>query len=274
MTFRFNERPNSVRTTTNPPTYEKQYVAAGESNPNIVRAYAAQLTPSVVSVPEGLLFRDDIAVQEQGYRVFHVTPRYVAQEFQKPATGSYKFSFQTTGGTFHITHAREHVASYVASGNAPQHHGAINVVRNGSGMDVQGADIIIPALKLSIVFSHPLGIVNVNHAKMLARLTATVNSATFLGFAAGEVIFLGAEGSDGSQAEAEVTYHFACEENLEGLVFQNGTITGVNKQGHDLLWVESEPEKDGNNNGVSKVLAVHIERTYKRGDLRLALGFG
>jgi hypothetical protein len=274
MAFRFDEKPGSRRTGQNPPTYETTWVAAGEANSSIVRSHAMGATPQIVSSGEGILYRSDIVLQERGHKVFDVIVKYETQESQKPAVGNYKFSFATTGGTFHITHAREHVQSYVASGNAPQHYGAINVVKNGNGVEIQGADIIIPALKFSITFSHPLGIVNLGHARNLARLTGSVNSDVFFGFAAGEVIFLGAEGGDGSAAEAEVNYHFACEENLEGLTYQNGTITGVAKQGHDLLWVESEPNKDGNDNPVAKIIAVHIERPYKRANLKAALGFG
>jgi hypothetical protein len=228
----------------------------------------------MVAVGDGILLRNDIGVQEIGPGVYNVTVSYVTQEQQKPAVGSLKFSFSTTGGTFHITHAREHVQSYAASGNAPLHYGAINVVRNGDEQDIQGADIVIPALKLTITFNHPRGIVTINHAKTLAGLTGCVNSAVFLGFAAGEVIFLGADGSDGTNADAEITYHFACESNLEGLTYQNGTITGVAKNGHDLLWLESVSSKDTNSKPVVKVIAAHIERVYRRVDLKAALGFG
>ena len=271
MTFRFNERPNSVRTTTNPPTYEKQYVAAGEADPTIVRAYAASATPSIVAVGEGILFRNDISVQEQGHKVFNVTVSYVTQDQQKPAVGSLKFAFSTTGGTFHITHSREHVQSYVASGTAPDHKQAINVRKNGDDLDIDGTDIIIPALKLSYTFNHPLGVVNENHARNLASITGCVNSTTFRGFAAGEVLFLGADGSDGSNSEAEVTCHFAAESNLQSLVI--GAITGISKDGHDLLWVESKKTVDSGK-PVVQPLAVHIERVYRRVNLAAALGWG
>lgn len=277
MTFQFNEKPGSRRNGKNPPSLETTYVATGEADSAIVKAYASQAVPQIVATAEGMLFLDDIQAMEQGHKVYHVAARWVTREEQqnRPPVGQFSFRFSTTGGTFHITSAREHIASYAPSGqDAPEHHGAINVTTSGAEHTVEGADIVVPALKLTISFSHPLGVVNLIHARTLARLTGSVNSATFLGFAAGEVIFLGAEGGDGTNSEATIDYHFACEENLEGLTFQNGTITGVSKQGHDLLWVEYRSDKDASDKPVVKVIAAHVERLYRRVDLKAALGFG
>lgn len=274
MSFRFNPRPNSDRTSLNPPSYETQYVAAGEQDQAIVRAYAASATPAIVAVGGDILFRDDIAVQSQGHDVHYVTVRYVTQDQQQgPAqVGSLKFSFQTTGGTFHITHSKETVSSYkVGGGSAADYQQAINAkFSEGNGWDIEGADIIIPALKLSYTVTHPRGFLNENQARALAGITGCVNSATWRGFAAGEVIFLGADGSDGTNSDAEITYHVACESNLEGLVY--GSITGVAKQGHDLLWVESKKTASGGK-PVVNVLAVRVERVYRRVNLAAVLGF-
>jgi len=269
MTFRFNERPNSVRTTTNPPTYEKQYVAAGEFDANIVRAYAAQQVPQVVATEQGFLFLDDIAVQEQGQSVFYVTPRYVTQDAQKPPVGSMKFAFSTTGGSFHVTHSKSTVNRYPST--AVDYKQAINVRTNGNDLDIDGADIIIPALKLTYTFNHPQGFVNESHARNLASITGCVNDSVFRGFAAGEVLFLGADGSDGTNSEAEVACHFACESNLQALVI--GAVTGIEKNGHDLLWVNSKKDTDSGKPTVVP-LGVYIERVYRRVNLAAALGWG
>lgn len=273
MTLRFDERPNSRRTSLNPLAYETQYVATGSGDQGIIRAYAANTTPALVALADGILFRDDIQVQEQGYNVHWVTVRYVTQDQQKPPTGSVKFAFSTTGGTFHITHSKETVNSYLAGGGTPpSYEQAINArkAEGSSGWEIEGADIIIPALKMTYTITHPLGFLNENHARNLARLTAGVNDSAWRGFAAGEVLFLGADGSDGSNAEAECAYHFACESNLEDLVY--GTITGVEKDGHDLLWVETKKDVTSTK-PVVKVLAVRVERVYRRINFAAAFGF-
>lgn len=271
MTFRFDERPNTLRTGQNPPSVEQQYVAAGESNSAIVRAYTMSATPYMVAYGGDILFRDDILVQHQGHQVYHVTARWVRQDQQqKPPTGQWKFAFSTTGGSFHITHSRETVSKYPST--APSYEQAINVVkRDGNDMDIEGAEIVIPACKLTYTYSHPLGVVNEAFARTIASLTAGVNSAAWRGFAAGELIFLGAEGSDGTNSEAEVNYQFAYEPNLENLVY--GSITGVSKQGHDLLWVEKKLDT-ASGKPVVKVLAVRIERCYPRFNFAAGLGWG
>lgn len=273
MTLRFDERPNARRTSVNPLTYETQYIAAGETDQGIIRAYAGSFTPLMVAVADGILFRDDIQVQEQGHRVHWVTVRYVTQDQQKPATGSVKFSFSTTGGTFHITHSKETVNSYKAGGGAAtDYKQAINakLSDSGVGFDIEGADIIIPSLKFTVTVTHPRGFLNENHARNLASLTGKVNSATWHGFAAGEVLFLGADGSDGTNADAECTYHFACESNLTDLEY--GSITGVDKDGHDLLWIETKKDV-ASTKPIPNVLAVRVERVYDRANFAAVLGF-
>lgn len=270
VAFRFDEKSGGSRkTATNPPTFESVFVAAGETNASFVRAYAASATPYLVAVDEAVLYRNDIQVQEQGHAVYWVTVQYVTQDQQKPAVGSIKFAFTTTGGSFHITHSRSTVAKYPSS--SVDYKQAINVRKSGQDLNIEGTDIIIPALKLSYTFSHPLGIVNESFARTIAGLTGSSNSTTFRGFQPGEVLFLGADGSDGTNSEAEVTYHFACESNLQDLVI--GAITGINKDGHDLLWVSS---KDDTASGKPTVtpLGVYIERIYQRVDFRAALGWG
>ena len=269
MTFRFDERPNTFRTATNPPSVDQQYVAAGELNSAIVRAYAASATPYMIASDSDILFRDDIQLQHQGGGVYYVTVRWVKQDEQKPPVGQWKFSFSTTGGTFHISHSRETVAKYPST--APSYEQAINVVKKDNDADIEGADIIVPATKLTYTYSHPLGVVNESFARSIADLTGGVNSATWRGFDAGSLIFLGAEGSDGSNSEAEVNYHFAYERNLENLTY--GSITGVNKDGHDLLWVEKKLDTVGGK-PVVKVLAVRVERCYQRFNFAAALGWG
>lgn len=271
MPFRFNERPNSRRTGLNPPSYETQYIAAGEQDANIVRAYANSATPFIATVEGNILFRNDIVLQEQGLGIFYATISYGSTDEGnggKVPVGQVRFSFATTGGTFHITHSRATVAKY--PGSAPDYEQAINVVKRDKDFDIEGTDIIIPALKMTYAVTHPLGVINESHARALAGVTGCVNSVQWRGFAAGEVIFLGADGEDGTNSEATINYHVACESNLAGLVY--GSITGVTKAGHDLLWVEKKLDVVGGK-PVVKVLAVRVEQVYRRVNLAAVLGF-
>jgi hypothetical protein len=266
MALIFDQRRDAYRTSSNPPTAEIGYKAAGIADGATVKALALSLTPAIVAVTEGILYRQDIRVQEQGFCLFHVDVQYGQSNRE---TGNLSFRFSTTGGSFHITHSRETVAKY--PNTAIDHKQAIGVRKNGTEQEIDGADVIIPSLKLSYTFRHPQGVVNEAHARTLASITGCVNDSTFRGFSAGEMLFLGAEGSDGTNAEAEVTYHFAAESNLQNLVI--GTIEDIQKDGHDLLWVQWKDAPVGGK-PTKAPLAVYIERIYRRVNLAAILGWG
>jgi hypothetical protein len=262
--FVFAEKPqDSRRQTVNPPTLEVSYIASGEFDMYAMKAQVMNLVPSAFATAEGLLWLQDVAFATRGHKLFDVVATYAPTR----QIGSARFAFSTTGGSFHLTHSYATVATYGSSGG---HQQAIGVRKSGSEYEIDGADVIIPALKTSYTFRHPQGQINEAFAVGIALLTGCVNAAPWKGYAAGEVLFLGGNGADGTDAEAEVTYDFASEPNLSGLIF--GAISGVAKQGHDLLWVEW---KDNVVSGqpTKAVKAVHIERIYRRVDFNSVFGF-
>jgi hypothetical protein len=263
----FEERPNCRRSTSNPPTWETEYVCEGVLDSAVVKASAVNLTPNTVLVEEGFLFRNQIQLREVGYALYYVTVIYGKE---KDENGDYTFRFQTTGGTLHITHSRETVAVFQPDGGTvttDQHDQAIAVDKDNKP---QGTDIVVPACKLSYAFKHPAGVVNEAMAINLARLTGCVNEEPWHTFEAGEALFLGAEGSDGTDTDAEVTYHVVAEENLQDLIIAG--IEGIEKQGHDFLWVWFADEVKNGQQG-NKAKAVFIERLYRRINFAATLGF-
>lgn len=265
--FRFTESRDSRKTTTNPPTYQAIYSAAGSADGAYVKAYAIAATPSIVATLDGMLYRQDIAIDPVGWELWKVTVPYASQTRE---SGSYRITFDTTGGTIHISASKATVAKY-PSGTAPDYKQLIAVNKD----DVGGADVIIPALKMSVHFTHPAAIITVSRIKYLASITGMVNSATFFGFPAGEVLFLGASGSEGTDAETEVTYQFAMSSNATGLVI--GAVTGIAKKGHELAWIAYKDALDTPGSTALPVKQpefVYVERVYETTDLALGLGFG
>lgn len=253
--FSLTETPESGSETFEPPTQTRVYNALGEADMSVVRGYALSGTPNSVYHPRGALYRKDIRIDPLGYLLYRVTVPYGLLDRTNPPKGKVTFSFSTTGGTANIKLARAHVASYPDDG--PWHAGSINV---GSDGEVQGVDIVIPALKLSYTFTHPLGLVNESYAQTLASVTGRVNSAPFRTFAAGELLFIGADGSDGTEADASVTYNFIASSNESSLTL--GDIAGIVKEGHHYAWVEFYDDiHDGA--PVRKPRRVHIERVYE-----------
>lgn len=264
MSFHFDERPESRQQTSESVTLE--FVAYGESDDQFVSSYALAATPAIYSTVYGTFYRQDIQIRPQSADLYYITVPYGPK---KRENGSWTFSFDTTGGTVLVKTSKETVASYGAAGNPfiPDHKQAIGV----NGDNVEGCEIIIPALRIDVTFRHPYGVVTINHAKTLARLTGKTNSASFLGFDAGEVLFLGARGQDGSEAEAEVTYGFAMSENATGLNI--GDISGIAKKGHQYLWTWYSDEEDSGN-PVRRPKFAYVERVYAEANLAQVLGFG
>lgn len=262
MTFRFFQVPNSVETTADPATYTSKWKAVGDHRAGYVNSYALVATPAVVATIYGTLYRQDIRVTQTAFNHFDVVVPYGKR---KNETGQWTWDFDTTGGTVHITHAKQEVGRY--PNTAPNQKGAIAVDRD----EVKGTEIVIPVMRINVTYKHPKGIITIPQAKFLRNITGTVNNTPMLDSAPGEVLFLGARGSDGTDAEASVSYGFALSPNATGLSF--GDITGVAKKGHEVLWIRY---KDDTENGKPTRVPWHayVDRVYDEIDMATALGFG
>lgn len=261
--FEFNERPDSRAWTTDPPGVTYRYKASGEHDDGIVLAYALSATPLVVFATVGTLFRGNVQVEPDGYQQYLVSVPYGPR---KQETGSFTFRFDTTGATINIKAAKEHIASYPSGAPTNPHKGAIGVTKDGK---VEGADIVIPALKLIYTFKHPAGVISEGHARALAGVTGMTNAAPFRGFAVGELLYVGSTGEDGSETEASVEYVLVASANATISV---GDITGIFKGGHHLLWIEFKNEVDSGKPAVQPE-RVHIERVYDPVDFGAAFGW-
>lgn len=267
VAFQFFEVPDSGQSAVNPPTYSSRWKAVGATSAGYVEAYAIGATPAIRSTIWGTLYRQDIRVRRSAFNQWTIEVPYGKR---KNEVGDWTWNFDTTGGTVHITNAKEEVARYPEA-TAPDQKGAIGV----SGDSVKGVDITIPVMKIGVQFKHPLGVMTIPRAKFLQSITGTVNNDYFLTFAPGEVLFLGARGSDGSVAEATVDYQFVVSTNKTGLSI--GDIVGIEKKGWEYLWVrykDDEATADGKTRPVKTPQFVYIDRVYEEIAMSTALGFG
>lgn len=187
-----------------------------------------------------------------------------------PEEGQSTFSFDTTGGTEHITQSLATIAGEgVGMAAIPDFGGGIGVTRDG----VQGADIVAPVYRFSEThWFNPAAIDGAYKAKVFA-LTGQTNDASFRGFAAGEVLFLGASGSTRGGPNGtlfEITFTFAASPNVTGITL--GPLNAIDKGGWHLLWVLYEHVEDA---GMlaQQPKAVYVERVYEAGDFS-ELGIG
>jgi len=192
--------------------------------------------------------------------------RYVAPEEKEPEVGESSFSFDTGGGTQHITQSITTVNKYAPPGKtAPNFGGAVGVTHD----NVEGVDITVPVYNFSE--THYIANENVNKGAYFA-LTGKTNNASWKGFAAGECLFLGASGSKRGSDDWEITFRFAASPNKTGLTV--GDITDIAKKGWEYMWVRYADAEDAAAKAiVKKPVAVYIEKVYDEGDFS-GLGIG
>lgn len=264
----FREKPLSQENRGEPPSIVYHYTAYPESDGLEVQAAAYSLTPATVVGPYGLMYRQTIDVEPETHDQWHVIVPYAQQ---KREAGSFQLSFDTLGGTVNRKLAISTVSSYKAAGvttEIPDYKGAIDVQDDGS---VKGCDVVIPALKLTATFKHPQGFINGEQIKGLARMTGTKNGDSWLGYEAGEVLFLGATGTEGTDIETSVAYHFACSENLTEQTV--GPFSDVTKKGWDYAWcVYADATSEAQ--AVRQPKYLYVEQVYDDRDFSTVLGFG
>jgi hypothetical protein len=204
----------------------------------------------------------------------YVSPEKTDEKKQPKAVGEVTFSFDGTGGTVTIQEAYQQTKY---GPNAPDHGKAINVTDG----EVAGVEIVIPQLSLSLSQRFEGATITLPWLRTVIFATGTVNADQFLGFAPGEVLFLGPSGqqplkfmADGSvqAGERDIEFRFAVSPNLEDLEY-NG-IQVPQKAGHDYIWFDYEPVVDSDNKAMTKkVRGVYVARVYRRtnfADLRIS----
>ena len=244
---------------------ELTYVIRGTNDDASARAEL--LTES--SLTHDGLQRDDVEVEEiEGLDAFIGTVRYDSGGGSPPQTGESSFSFDTGGGTQHITQSLSTPGKYGLPGEtAPDFKGAIGVTHD----NVEGVDTAVPVYNFSETHYLPNSQVTTAYKGTLFALTGKVNNASFRGLASGECLFLGASGSKRSGdsggtsgGDWEVTFRFAGSPNKTNLTI--GGISGINKKGWEYLWVRyADAEDTAAKVLIKKPIAVYVERVYEDG---------
>ena len=230
-------------------------------------------------VSDAQLYVDQYSVSYLGDNAWQLTINYTKDGAEPSTSDPLKRarSFDTTGGTQHITQACS-----VGSGgtldfekrypsSATNMSGAIGVDSNG----VNGVDIVVPQLQWQESYDVPNAYVTATYVRGVAGITGTTNNASFRGFEAGEVLFLGCSGSqewDDQKGKGpwSLSYRFVASKNVTGQTI--GSISGVEKKGHEYLWVRYEDAVSGSSL-IKQPKAVYVSKVYKDSDFSL-LGLG
>jgi len=245
MIERYDSRVWALQLQTNQRSCERIYMLWGTEDDAKIRAVAEEQIPDTYQDTP----RTEIRLSHLGGGVWEV--RAIYQKSNRPAP---VFSFDTTGATFRRTHSIATVGSYPV--DAPDFKNGINVTSQG----IEGVDITVP----QFVFRETHYFENFTAAdrQVVFDLTGKVNDDEFRGFAAGEVLFLGASGARNSEGIWEITYNFSVSPNATNLTVAG--IPGIDKEGWHLLWTYDEQVEDANRL-ITRTAAVKVEQVYEYG---------
>lgn len=183
-------------------------------------------------------------------------------------TGAESYFFDTSGGIQRITHSKEVVNSYAASGTPPNIGGAAGgpIGREGEGIDIPVAQF---EWEETHIFSW--GDINAAYKRRVKELTGRVNNAAFGDQDEGEVLFLGARGGRLPDNTAAITFKFAASENTaSGEGIDVGDMTDIQKEGWEYLdvWFEDAPIGDPGPNQImaKKPKFAFVHRVFDKDD--------
>ena len=244
------------------PWRELVYDLRGTSSDTTARAAAAVSAPETYDdLPRGSIKLDPVWVDTTtGNGHWVVTVRYGADS--PIEAGDSVVSFETGGGTEHITQSRETISATAAAGTAPDYKGAIGVTDDS----VEGVDVTVPVYNWSETHYLAADTVDQAYRIAVANLTGMYNDAEFRGFPAGEVQFMGATGTKRDEEKWEITFRFAQSPNRTDIDI-GGVITVPTKLGWHYLWVRyADTEDDTAKRIVKRPVAAYVERVSEAGD--------
>jgi hypothetical protein len=274
-------------------TYRKSWKIFGTNNDVLVHddinttLWTSYMFFQYPGQPQNKLHAESYTLEYLGDEAWQLEVSYVSQggeddEQQDPLKRSR--SFDTGGATQHITQAIPSdtfpfgdQSFHTGAPAAPNMRGAIGV----DGDSVQGVDIVVPQLTWTESYDVPWQYVTTAYIKGLSSLTGTVNKGQFRGFDAGEVLFTGASGTqqwdeDKGDGPWSLSYKFVASANQgPGKTFPAitiGDISGIEKDGHDYLWVRYE-DAVSNETLLKKPKFVYVDKVYRREDFS-KLGIG
>jgi len=238
---------------------------SGETDENlaVVTAAIATLPDTYDSKP-----RQSIEAEELAPDLWQVTTTYAYtfSSFTLPTGGSAS-SFDTTGGTRHLTQSLATRGRYAPVGGvAPDFGGAIGV----NDDTVDGVDILDRRYRFREIRIVADSAVDAAYKAVIYGLSGSVNTDIFQGFQPGEVLFEGATGTQRSESDWEIVFHFSALPNATDLSV--GDITVAEKKGWEYLWVRYVESVDEAARALVKSpVAAYVEQVYPEGEFA-ALG--
>ena len=184
-------------------------------------------------------------------------------------TSGYRFNFQAPSG--HIKRALATIAEYEDSAllpfGPPPMYGAINVVNLGTpDMKVEGLDLQPPPEVFAIPYNDVPDVITPAYLATVRALCGKVNSTTFYGAAAGEIMLVRADG-ERKGGLWNLEFGFGYIPNAVDLPVGDN-ITVSFKDGMDYVWALDTTQRDDTTKSlVIQPSAAYVVRVWERADL-------
>ena len=253
----------------------------GDNTTEFVNKYAARGSENRLAILAAIIAdTDTVPTEIQGYPRVDISAKVIdghtdnwdievlysinpGSTLSPTTVGDEIISFSTGGGSTKLKHALQHIQDYAPEGQEVRNHGgAINVTKDGGP---EGVDIIVPSYTMRVEKLFDSVDISQTFVRNLFEATGAVNSDSFKGFQAGELLLTRVDGDPRSEDTFLISYEFLGSENVQSLDL--GTITGIVKEGHDYLWTEHETTIVGSGEGaqsVQRLIGAHVERVYPR----------
>lgn len=250
--------------------FKSLITSLGENN-SVERRYIVRGTESDVDATLALqsmaplsyngMQRSQIDIEPVGEDLWFGVVRYQLK-LSNPPAGTTVISFETGGGTQHVTQSRKTIARHAPPGKiAPDFKGAIAVADGRP----EGVDAHMPIFNLRVEGILSAATVDAAYIRTLFELTATTNDAQFYGYKPGELLLLGVSGSRRSDEDWRLQFAFAGSPDAQNLAI--GDIQGIAKKGWEYLWAYYEQTEDAAAKVITvKPLAAYVEQLYLEKD--------
>lgn len=230
-------------------------------------AFASAIGSTVPTTSNGLPLVD-WDFEELGGGAWDYTVTYGRTTIGGSGPGERRVRFAIGGGQQLVKISKETIAVFQDASSTGFEIGTFgSAIGIGSDGAAEGCQIPVPSLEFEVIKNFAEEDITNEYVSTLAELTGTTNNATFNGYAAGELLFLGAAGDQYDTGDYQVTFRFAVSKNRTDLVV--GQFENIVKKGWHYLWVlyrKQEVEVDDAKYHVDVPQAVYIERVFDEAD--------
>lgn len=228
---------------------EIRFIVTGAADEGAAReAVAEALQEAGLTTYDGMT-TDSVLLEEivdeygQGKGTWEATVRYAVPSLGTINIGEHVYSFDTSGGSVHVTHSRATRAAFGTGATTTKFQQLIGYTDSDGGeVTADGCDITVPQYAWEERYILAGDAINQAFRRSLFLLTGSMNKSDWAEFDAGENLFLGAQGTSRPDGAWEITFRGAGSPNItsaDPLEIGSGSdkISVTSKKGWDYLWV-------------------------------------